>query len=119
MSVPLLLQHEIDAAVGLPLVLGLREDEAADLAQRRDVAAAVGLRVEADDLDQPLLREVVAEGRLELEQLGLGPGPSGGDEGDAHGEVLGHDGVGAAETLLQRSEEHTSELQSPFLISYA
>src|SRR2546425_4774246 len=97
MSVPLLLQHEIDAAVGLPLVLGPGEDEAADLAQRRDVAAAVGLRVEADDLDQPQLREVVAEGRLQLEQLGLGPRPSGGGEGGAPGEGPGPAGVGAAE----------------------
>src|SRR2546425_6685872 len=98
MSVSLLLQHEIDAAVGLPLVLGLREDEAADLAQRGDVAAAVGLRVEPDDLDQPQLREVVAEGRLQLEELGLGPGPSGGGEGEAPRGGPGHDCVWAAKT---------------------
>src|SRR2546426_9387523 len=100
MSVSLLLQHEIDAAVGLPLVLGLREDEAADLAQRGDVAAAVGLRVEADDLDQPQLREVVAEGRLQLEELGLGPGPSGGGERDAPRAGPGPGGGGAAQDPL-------------------
>src|SRR2546422_8759348 len=100
MSVSLLLQHEIDAAVGLPLVLGLREDEAADLAQRGDVAAAVGLRVEADDLDQPQLREVVAEGRLQLEELGLGPGPSGGGGGGAPGGGPGPQGGGAGKTPL-------------------
>ena len=95
------IQHEVHAAVHLPLVLGLRELEPADLLEACHVAAAVGLGVEAHDVHEAELGEVVRETGLELEELRPGEGVGGGHEGHPNGQVPRHERVRPPEALLQ------------------
>src|SRR3712207_2211055 len=50
-SRPSLLERDPDAFVGLPLRFGLDDPHLTDLTRGGDVRAAVGLAVEADDVD--------------------------------------------------------------------
>ena len=95
-------EHEVHAAVGLALVLAFGEHQPADLLQAGHVAAAVGLHVEPHDVHQAQLGQVMPERGLQLEQLLLGSGRIGGHEGDPHGQILGDQGIGAPEPLLER-----------------